>query len=71
MRVCPTRALEIQRHDLNAGFDRALSLPYLLISARADLNRGTVLHRDGDFDMIASLTGRPTERVVPPGSADR
>jgi len=30
-----------------------------------------VLHYDGDFDMIASLTGQPAEWVVPPGSADR
>lgn len=30
----------------------------------------TVLHYDGDFDMIASLTGQPTEWVVPPGSVD-
>ena len=65
------RALEIQRHALNAGFHRALSLPDLLIAATAELNRRTVLHYDGDFDMIASLTGQPTECVVPPGSADR
>ncbi|MFF3616258.1 hypothetical protein [Streptomyces sp. NPDC002580] len=25
---------------------------------------------DGVFDMTASLTGQPTERVVPPGTAD-
>ncbi|WP_328641419.1 PIN domain nuclease [Streptomyces canus] len=66
-----TRALENQRHALNAGFHRALSLPDLLIAATAELNRRTVLHYDGDFDMIASLTGQPTEWVVPPGSADR
>ncbi|MEU5111087.1 PIN domain nuclease [Streptomyces longwoodensis] len=66
-----TRALEIQRHALNAGFHRALSLPDLLIAATAELNQRTVLHYDGDFDMIASLTGQPTEWVVPPGSADR
>jgi predicted nucleic acid-binding protein len=65
-----TRALEIQRHALNAGFHRALSLPDLLIAATAELNRRTVPHYDGDFDMIASLTGQPTEWVVPPGSAD-
>ncbi|MFJ6369090.1 VapC toxin family PIN domain ribonuclease [Streptomyces virginiae] len=51
-----TRALEVQRHALNAGFHRAPSLP--------------VLHYDGGFDMIASLTGLPTEWVVPPGSVD-
>ncbi|MES9593300.1 PIN domain nuclease [Streptomyces sp. NPDC094045] len=65
------RALEVQRHALNAGFHRALSLPDLLIAAAAELNRLTVLHYDGDFDMIASLTGQSTEWVVPPGSADR
>ncbi|MEU3203388.1 PIN domain nuclease [Streptomyces cyaneofuscatus] len=65
------RALEVQRHALNAGFHRALSLPDLLIAATAELNRLTVLHYDGDFDMIASLTGQPTEWVVPPGTADR
>ncbi|MEV0578365.1 PIN domain nuclease [Streptomyces sp. NPDC050392] len=65
------RALEVQRHALNAGFHRALSLPDLLIGATAELNRLTVLHYDGDFDMIASLTGQPTEWVVPAGSADR
>ncbi|MFJ6568167.1 PIN domain nuclease [Streptomyces sp. NPDC091292] len=66
-----TRALEVQRHALNAGFHRALSLPDLLIAATAELNRLTVLHYDGDFEMIASLTGQPAEWVVPPGSADR
>ncbi|MGY5010428.1 PIN domain-containing protein [Streptomyces sp. 900105755] len=66
-----TRALEVQRHALNAGFHRALSLPDLLIAATAELNRLTVLHYDGDFDVIASLTGQPTEWVVAPGNADR
>ncbi|MFF3328950.1 PIN domain nuclease [Streptomyces sp. NPDC002888] len=66
-----TRALEIQRRARNAGFHRALSLPDLLIAATAELHRRTVLHYDGDFDMIASLTGQPAEWVVPPGSADR
>ena len=66
-----TRALEVQRHALHAGFHRVLSLPDLLIAATAELNRLTVLHYDGDFDMIASLTGQTAEWVVPPGSADR
>jgi predicted nucleic acid-binding protein len=66
-----TRALQVQRHALNAGFHRALPLPALLVAATAELNRLTVLHYDGDFDMITSLTGQPAEWVVPPGSADR
>jgi len=64
------RALEVQRHALNAGFHRALPLPDLLIAATAEQNRATILHYDGDFDMIATLTGQPTQWVVPPGSAD-
>ncbi|WP_335970497.1 MULTISPECIES: PIN domain nuclease [Streptomycetaceae] len=66
-----TRALEVQRHALNAGFHRALSLADLLVAATAERNRLTVLHYDGDFDMIASLTEQPTRWVVPPGTADR
>ncbi|MFE0422789.1 PIN domain nuclease [Streptomyces sp. NPDC058953] len=65
-----TRALEVQRHALNAGFHRALSLPDLLIAATAERDRRTVLHYDSDFDMIASITGQPAEWVVPPGTAD-
>ena len=66
-----TRALEVQRHALDVGLHRALSLSDLLIAATAELHRRTVLHYDGDFAMIASLTGQPAEWVVPPGSADR
>ncbi|RPK93799.1 Ribonuclease VapC21 [Streptomyces sp. ADI98-10] len=43
----------------------------IVIAATAELHQRTVLHYDGGFDMIASLTGQPTEWVVPPGSADR
>ncbi|MEU6172901.1 VapC toxin family PIN domain ribonuclease [Streptantibioticus parmotrematis] len=66
-----TRALEVQRQALNAGFHRAPFLPDLLLAAAAELNQLTVLHYDGDFDMIASLTDQPSEWVVPPGTADR
>lgn len=61
----------MQRRALDEGFHRALSLPDLLIAATAEQHRRTVLHYDGAFDMIASLTGRAAERVVPPGTADR
>jgi len=53
------------------GLHRALFLQDLLIAATAESHRRTVLHYDGGFDMIASLTGQPTEWAVPPGSADR
>ncbi|GAA3853293.1 hypothetical protein GCM10023084_04360 [Streptomyces lacrimifluminis] len=55
----------------HAGFHRAPSLPGLLIAATAEPHRLTVLHYDGDFDMIGSITGQPTQWVVPPGAADR
>ncbi|NJP99040.1 PIN domain nuclease [Streptomyces zingiberis] len=42
-----TRALAIQRHALNSGFHRALSLPGLLIAATAERHRRTVLPYDG------------------------
>ncbi|WP_340564019.1 PIN domain nuclease [Streptomyces sp. GSL17-111] len=65
------RALEVQRLALAGGAHRALSPPALLIAATAKLNRLTLLHYDGNFDMIASLTGQPAEWGVPPGTADR
>lgn len=34
-----------------------------LIAATAELAGLTVLHLDGDFDLIAELTGQPTERL--------
>ncbi len=62
--------MEIQRHALNAGFHRALSLTDLLVAAIAEANKRTILHYDGDFDMIATITGQPAEWVVPAGTAD-
>jgi hypothetical protein len=29
-----------------------------------------VLHYDGDYDLIAAVTGQPVVRVVPAGSID-
>ncbi|MFG2760731.1 PIN domain nuclease [Streptomyces wuyuanensis] len=64
------RALEIQALALNAGFQRALSLTDVLIAAIAQRHRATVLHYDGDFDMIASVSGLQAEWVVEPDTAD-
>ena len=65
------RAISVQIEALHRGNHRALSMADLLIAATAERHGAAVLHYDGDFDMIASLTGQPTEWVVPPGSADR
>jgi predicted nucleic acid-binding protein len=47
------------------GQHRAVAVPDLLVAAIAEVERLTVLHYDGDFDLIASITGQPTEWVVP------
>ncbi|MEU1983428.1 PIN domain nuclease [Nocardia sp. NPDC019395] len=64
------RALEIQALASAAGFHRALSLADVLIAATAERHRATVLHYDGDFDMISSVSGLQAEWVVEPGTAD-
>ena len=40
----------------------------LLVAAAAERAGLTVLHYDQDFDLIAEVTGQPTEWVVPRGS---
>ncbi|MFF2542059.1 PIN domain nuclease [Kitasatospora sp. NPDC058063] len=64
------RAIEVQALLTSSGNWRALSVPDLVVAATAERHGATVLHYDGDFDMIAAVTGQPTEWVVPPGSAD-
>jgi predicted nucleic acid-binding protein len=65
------RALTVQREALARGIHRSLSMADLLIAATAERHRATVLHYDGDYDTIASITGQPTRWIVPPGTADR
>jgi predicted nucleic acid-binding protein len=57
------RALEVQQLLANQGQHRAPSIPDLLIAATAELAGLTVLHLDKDFDLIAELTGQPSERL--------
>jgi predicted nucleic acid-binding protein len=40
------------------------------LAAIADIEQLTVLHFDGDFDLVAELTGQPAEWVVPRGTVD-
>ncbi|MCX4388789.1 hypothetical protein OG777_17870 [Micromonospora peucetia] len=42
----------------------------LLIAATTERHGATVLHYDGDFDLITVITGQPTAWVVPAGTAD-
>lgn len=64
------RAVDVQVQALHKGNHRALSMADLLIAATAERNGVTVLHYDGDFDLITAITGHPTTWVVPAGTAD-
>ena len=57
------RAVEVQGQLADQGQHRAPSIPDLLVAATAELAGLTVLHVDKDFELIATLTGQPTERV--------
>ena len=63
------RARHVQRNLADKGL-RGRKVPDLLIAAAAEACRITVLHYDSDFDIIAGVTGQPTEWVVPHGSVD-
>jgi predicted nucleic acid-binding protein len=63
------RALDVQRL-LAQRSRRGRRIPDLLVAAAAEEHNLTVLHYDGDFDLIAELTGQRCEWIVPAGSAD-
>lgn len=64
------RAAEVRSLLVGAGNWRALSVADLVIAAVAECHGATVLHYDGDYDMITAVTGQPTQWVLQPGSAD-
>jgi predicted nucleic acid-binding protein len=61
------RAMSVQ-HLLATRGQHRLPIPDLVVAATAEVHGATVLHYDHDFDVIASLTGQPTQWVVPRGS---
>ena len=48
------------------GRHRAPSVPDLVVAATAELAGLVVRHHDKDFELIAEITGQPTERLAPP-----
>ena len=58
------RSVEVQLALAQRGQHRAPSIPDLLIAATAELAELIVLHFDKDFQLIAVLTGQPTERLT-------
>ena len=63
------RALQVQRL-LAERSQRGRKIPDLLVAAAAEELGIPVLHYDGDFDLIADVTGQSAEWVVPSGAAD-
>jgi predicted nucleic acid-binding protein len=62
------RALEIQAALWRSGRIRAVGFPDLLIAAVAEREQVTLLHYDGDYDLIADITRQPMQWVVPRGT---
>jgi predicted nucleic acid-binding protein len=59
------RAVEVLAALADRGQHRAPSVPDLIIAATAEVAGLTVLHADKDFDLIAGITGQPSERLRP------
>lgn len=57
------RAVDVQVRLAEQGHHRAASVPDLLVAATAELTGLTILHVDGDFDLIAAITGQRVERL--------
>jgi predicted nucleic acid-binding protein len=63
------RALQVQRLLAHQS-QRGRKIPDLLVAAAAEEHDLTVVHYDGDVDLIASVTGQRCQWIVPAGSAD-
>lgn len=61
------RAVEVQLLLADRGQHRAPSIPDLVVAASAELAGLVVLHVDKDFDLIATVTGQPVERMAVDG----
>jgi predicted nucleic acid-binding protein len=62
--VIADRAVEVLALLADRGQHRAPSIPDLIIAATAELAGLAVLHVDKDFEIIASITGQPLERLT-------
>jgi len=62
------RALDVQAALWRGGQMRSVGLPDLLIAAVAERERVTVLHYDGDYDLIRKVTGQPARWIVARGT---
>jgi predicted nucleic acid-binding protein len=63
------RALQVQ-YLLAERSQRGRKIPDLLVAAAAEESGLVLLHYDGDFDLIAEVTGQRAQWVVPAGTVD-
>jgi predicted nucleic acid-binding protein len=63
------RARDIQAELVARGQHRAVAISDVMVASVADVEGLTVLHNDGDFDIIAAITGLPNR--VGCGTRDR
>lgn len=64
------RASDVQGLLAARSQHRGAAIADLIIAAAAEAADLVVLHYDVDFDLVAAVTGQPTEWVVPAGLAD-
>jgi predicted nucleic acid-binding protein len=64
------RAIEVQGLLADRGQHRGANIADLIVAAAAEHADLIVLHYDSDFELIATVTGQPTQWVVPRGSVD-
>jgi predicted nucleic acid-binding protein len=57
------RAIEVQMLLADQGRHRAPAISDLLVAATAELTGHTILHLNKDFELIAEITGQPTQRL--------
>src|SRR5215472_13921526 len=62
------RALDMQALLWRNGRVRAVGFPDLLTAAVAEREQVTLLHYDGDYDLIAEITRQPMQWVVRRGT---
>jgi predicted nucleic acid-binding protein len=62
------RALAVQAELWRSGRVRAVGFPDLLIAAVAEREQVTLLHYDGDYDLIAEVSRQAMQWVVPRGT---
>lgn len=63
-----SRAVTVQDVLAEGSQQRGAKIADLLIAAAAEAAGLVVLHYDHDFDLIAGITGQPTEWILPAGT---